>query len=48
MPWSDGPFRGPGDSPMDNLNKRYARGEIDQPEYEERKEILKEAGELTN
>jgi len=31
---------GPGESAMDILDKRYARGEIDQPEYEERKNTL--------
>jgi len=35
-----GPFQGPGESPMDILNKRYARGEIDQPEYDEKRKAL--------
>ena len=39
-----GPFhglgQGPGESAMDILDKRYARGEIDQQEYEERKNAL--------
>jgi len=38
--WWSGPFRGPGESPTDILDKRYARGEIDQEEYEERKRNL--------
>jgi uncharacterized membrane protein len=29
-----------GESAMDVLNKRYAKGEIDQEEYEERKRTL--------
>ena len=37
--WS-GPFQDQGESPMDILNKRYARGEIDQPEYEEKRKVL--------
>lgn len=40
IPWS---FRrqSPGDSAMDVLRDRYARGEIDKEEFEERKRILK-------
>ena len=35
-----GPFQGPGESPRDILNKRYARGEIDREEYDEKKKVL--------
>ena len=35
-----GPFQGPDESPRDILDKRYAKGEIDQQEYEEKKKIL--------
>lgn len=34
------PGQGSGESAMDILNKRYARGEIDQQEYEEKKSSL--------
>jgi uncharacterized membrane protein len=30
----------PGESPLGILNKRYANGDIDQEEYEEKKKIL--------
>jgi len=36
MPWS----RGAGKSPRDILDERYARGEIDQAEYEHRRRDL--------
>ncbi|UCG39565.1 MAG: SHOCT domain-containing protein [bacterium] len=38
--WGTGSFWGPGESAMDILDKRFARGEIDQQEYEERKRTL--------
>lgn len=47
MRWS-GPFWSKEGSPMDILDKRYARGEIDQQEYDERRKVLNGAGELTN
>ena len=37
--WS-GPFPGQGESARDILSKRYARGEIGQQEYEERRRAL--------
>lgn len=37
-----GPWRSPRESPLDLLRKRYAKGEIDQQEYEERKKTLKQ------
>ena len=30
----------PAETPLDVLKRRFARGEIDRPEYEERKKIL--------
>ena len=39
MRWP-GPFQGPGESPMDILDKRYARGEIDKQEYEEKRKVI--------
>jgi putative membrane protein len=38
--WWSGPFRDRGESPMDILNKRYARGEIDKQEYHEKREVI--------
>ena len=43
-----GPFRGSGDrgdgrSALDILDERFARGEIDQEEYEARKRVLLES-----
>ena len=29
-----------GDTPLDTLNRRFARGEIDRAEYDERRELL--------
>lgn len=34
------PHNGSGDSALDVLRKRYAKGDIDQREYEEKKRIL--------
>lgn len=47
--WLGGPWRGrgpheshPGRTPLDILKERYARGEIDKEEFEERRRILGE------
>ena len=32
-----------GDTPLDTLNHRFARGEIDRAEYQERKQLLSES-----
>lgn len=39
-PWSIPGERRNADSPLDILKKRYARGEINQEEYQERKKTL--------
>lgn len=39
IPWSFG-RESPGDSALDVLRERYARGEIDKDEFEERKRVL--------
>ena len=41
--WWDGGREAPGDSAREILEKRYAKGEIDRTEYEEKKKVL--AGE---
>lgn len=44
--WFAGPLQGPvsqqRDTPLDILKERYARGEIDKDEFEERRRILRE------
>ena len=40
MWWPGGSFRSWRESPMDILNRRYASGEIDQQEYDEKKRVL--------
>jgi putative membrane protein len=41
MMWMMGHRRGGGSSTLDILNDRYARGEINQAEYEERRRVLR-------
>jgi putative membrane protein len=41
MMWMMGHLRGGGSSALDILNDRYARGEINQAEYEERRRMLR-------
>ena len=40
-PWHGGPSHGPhGKTPIDTLKERFARGEIDKEEFEERRRLL--------
>ena len=41
-PWHHGPLPLPGRAPLDILKERFARGEIDKQEYEERRRVLGE------
>jgi putative membrane protein len=41
-PWQAAPPPAPGRTPLDILKERFARGEIDKNEYEERRRILGE------
>lgn len=41
--WAGGPWQGtvpPGRTPLDILKERFARGEIDQDEFEQRRRVL--------
>jgi uncharacterized membrane protein len=40
MDWSAGARRDPTQSALQILNERYAKGEIQKPEYEERKAAI--------
>jgi len=42
--WLATRYRAPGESPLDILNRRYARGEISREEYERMKQEISTSG----